>query len=184
MVRIEMKDVEFGYIEGHPVITGVDLTVDGPGLYCIIGPNGVGKSTMIKCINKLSEPQKGTVTIDGRDVREMTFGDVSQIISYVAVSNDEVFRTSVSDVMMVGRRSMRRKTSAKEDVEQVYRVLKLLRIRNLAKRNVDELSAGQRQLVYLARAIVRETPVMILDEPTANLDIKHQIYIAELLRAY
>ena len=184
MTEIILDNVTFGYTEGHPIIQDISLKIDEPGLYCILGPNGVGKSTLIKCVNKILVPTKGTVTIDGKDVMEMSHADISKYIGYVPVSSNEAFAMSVLDTIMVGRYNHRRWGSEKVDLEMVYRAMKLLRIRNLANRNYNALSAGQHQKVSIARGLVQETPVLILDEPTANLDVKYQVYVTELLRAF
>ena len=184
MTEIVLDNVTFGYTEDHPIIQNISLKIDEPGLYCILGPNGVGKSTLVKCVNKILVPTSGTVTIDGIDIMEMSHADISKYIGYVPVSTNEAFAMSVLDTIMVGRYNHRRWGSEHVDLEMVYRAMKLLRIRNLANRNFNALSAGQHQKVSIARGIVQETPVLILDEPTANLDIKYQVYVTELLRAF
>lgn len=184
MTEIVLDNVTFGYSEDHPIIQNISLKIDEPGLYCILGPNGVGKSTLVKCVNKILVPTSGTVTIDGIDIMEMSHSEISKYIGYVPVSTNEAFAMSVLDTIMVGRYNHRRWESEQVDLEMVYRAMKLLRIRNLANRNFNALSAGQHQKVSIARGIVQETPVLILDEPTANLDIKYQVYVIELLRAF
>ena len=178
MTEIILDNVTFGYSEGHPIIQNINLKIDEPGLYCILGPNGVGKSTLVKCVNKILVPTSGKVTIDGIDVEEMTHAEISKYIGYVPVSSNEAFAMSVLDTIMIGRYNHRRWGSEHEDLEMVYRAM------NLANRNYNALSAGQHQKVSIARGIVQETPVLILDEPTANLDVKYQVYVMELLRAF
>jgi len=90
-----MEDVGFGYSGGAQVLNGVNLNLEGPGLYCIIGPNGVGKSTLIKCMNKLLKPTSGAVYIDGTDVSEMRPSEVAKKIGYVPVHTDDVFSMTV-----------------------------------------------------------------------------------------
>ncbi len=184
MPRIELDNVSFGYDPNKLIIRDISLVIDEPGLYCILGPNGVGKSTLVKCVNKILVPTAGTVKIDGIDTAEMTHKEISEHIGYVPVTANEAFAMSVLDTIMVGRYNHRKWGSASVDLEKCYRAMKLLRIRNLANRNYNELSAGQHQKVSIARGIVQETPVLILDEPTANLDVKYQVYVTELLRAF
>ena len=183
MTEIVLENVTFGYTEGHPIIQDINLKIDEPGLYCILGPNGVGKSTLVKCVNKILVPTSGRVTIDGMDIAEMTHAEISKYIGYVPVASNEAFAMSVLDTIMVGRYNHRRWGSESVDLEMVYRAMKLLRIRNLANRNFNALSAGQHQKVSIARGLVQEPEVLILDEPTANLDVKYQVYVMEMLRA-
>ena len=182
-MRIELKDLAYSYgINSPPVIHDINLTIDEPGLYCIVGPNGVGKSTMIKCINKIFKPTKGTVMLDGRDVSEMSLTAVSKIIGYVPVQSQDVFSMPVVDAILLGRQGRSRWRTSDSDLELVSRVMKMMGIEDLSMRGFNELSAGQHQKVAIARGLVQETEVLLLDEPTANLDVKHQVYVAELLR--
>lgn len=183
MTTIEFDKVGFGYTKDSPVISDICFTITKPGLYCILGPNGVGKSTLVKCLCKIVEPTSGRVLIDGRDVAEMTYKEVSTHIGFVPASTNDVFSMSVVDTVLIGRHNKKRWGSAKEDLKLVYKALKLLHIENLAEKNFNQLSAGQHQKVALARGIVQDPEILILDEPTSNLDVKFQVYVAELLKA-
>lgn len=182
MTTIEIKNVDFGYDEGHIVLHGINLDIREPGLYCVVGPNGVGKSTLAKCVSKIVNPLNGEVLINGKDIRHMTHREVSEIVGYVPAFSQDVFSMSVVDTIMIGRHNHRRWGSRKKDLEMVYKAMKIMRIRNLAERRYNELSAGQHQKVSIARGLVQETQILILDEPTANLDVKFQVYVMELLR--
>ncbi len=181
-MRIQMEDVEFGYSGGAQVLNGVNLDLEGPGLYCIIGPNGVGKSTLIKCMNKLLKPTSGAVYIDGTDVSDMRPSEVAKKIGYVPVHTDDVFSMTVFESVMIGRGNKRSWKTSPEDILKVHRILDVFGMGELAERKFNELSAGQHQKVAIARGLVQETEILLLDEPTSNLDIKHQIFVAELLR--
>ncbi|MBR4225733.1 MAG: ABC transporter ATP-binding protein [Candidatus Methanomethylophilaceae archaeon] len=178
---IEIKDLEFGYNPSNPVLKDISHIFDTPEFVCIMGPNGVGKSTLIHCINKILKPTKGVVLIDGRDTREMKLKEVANEIGYVPASSEDSFPLTVVDTVMVGMQNDYRFGVRKEDLEQVYDILKLLSIDHLAMRDFNELSAGQHQKVMLARGLVRSPPVVLLDEPTSNLDIRHQIEVTKIL---
>lgn len=183
MTKIEIDHVSFGYTRGAKVLYDVSLTLEGPGLYCIIGPNGVGKSTLVKCMNRLLTPTEGEVRIDGRSVRDMTMKEIAEVVGYVPASSFDCFSMPVVDAIMVGRHNRQKWKTTERDLEIVNRAMDMLDLGELSMRGYNELSAGQHQRVSLARGLVQETPVLILDEPTANLDVKHQVYVAELLRA-
>ncbi|MCQ2070484.1 MAG: ABC transporter ATP-binding protein, partial [archaeon] len=183
MVRVEFENVDFGYKNGGKVLHDINLDLEGPGLYCIIGPNGVGKSTLIKCINKINKPTAGKVRINGRDISEMKQMEIAHIVGYVPATNWDVFSMPVIDTIMVGRTNKQKWGTRPEDLEIVHRAMAMLDLEDLAMRGFNELSAGQHQRVALARGLVQETEILLLDEPTANLDVKHQVYVTELLKA-
>ena len=182
MSGIEIRDLRFGYRNTREILCGIDLAITEPGLYCILGPNGVGKSTLVKCIDKLLTPSSGTITVDGVDVKEYTIKTISKVISYVPVSTSTVFSMTVLDSILMGRHGKRRWKNSEEDLTVVYKAMKVFGLEDLAMRNTSQLSAGQNQSVALARGLVQDTPIIILDEPTANLDVRHQVFVTELFR--
>lgn len=182
-MKVEFDHVSFGYSSDKQTLHNINLTLDGPGLICIIGPNGVGKSTMVKCINKLLKPTEGTVRIDDVDVSGMSNADVAEKISYVPAMGSDCFSMPVIDAILVGRHNKQKWKTTDKDLRIVYKAMKMLNIEDLAMHGYNELSAGQHQRVSLARGLVQETDIMILDEPTANLDVKHQVYVTQMLRA-
>lgn len=180
---VEFNNVSFGYRNGQTVLHDINLTIDKPGLYCIVGPNGVGKSTLIKLINKIIKPTQGTVTIDGRDVSTMRYKDLAKQIGYVPVRSYDAFSLPVTEAVLMGRSNKGGWRTTSDDLIMVTRALRMMGIEDLAMRGVNELSAGQYQKVSIAKGLVQEPELLILDEPTANLDIKLQVYVSELLRA-
>ncbi|MDO5852822.1 MAG: ABC transporter ATP-binding protein [Thermoplasmata archaeon] len=180
-MEIQLKNLEFGYDPKTPVLKGVSFDFDRPEFVCIMGPNGVGKSTLIHCINKILKPTGGEVLVDGYDVTDMKLKDVAERIGYVPASSEDSFPLTVVDTVMVGLQIDSGFGTSREDLEKVYDVLRLMQIEHLAMRNFDELSAGQHQKVMLARGLVRSPPVVLLDEPTSNLDIRHQLEVTKVL---
>lgn len=181
-MEIELTNLNFGYGNGHQVLHGINLRIDKPGLICIIGPNGVGKSTLVKCINGLLKPISGEIRIDGKLLSEYTPKDIAMMIGYVPASTKDIFSMPVVDAILIGRHNHQKWKTTEKDMEIVERAMKVLGIEHLAMQGYNELSAGQHQKVTLARGLVQETETMILDEPTANLDVRHQVYVAQLLR--
>ena len=182
-MKIELRDVSYAYgANSEPVIHDVNLIMEKPGLYCIVGPNGVGKSTLIKCINRIFKPSKGEVLIDDRDIKDMSLKEISRKVGYVPVQTMDVFSMPVIDAILLGRQTKNGWRATSEDLNIATRVMKMLGIEELSMRSFNQLSAGQHQKVALARGLVQQTGVLMLDEPTANLDVKHQVYVSELLR--
>lgn len=181
-MRIQMENVNFGYGHGAQILHDINLDLNGPGLYCVIGPNGVGKSTMIKCMNKLLTPESGRVLLDGEDIANMTAKKVAEKIGYVPVNSEDVFSMTVFETILIGRGDKSMFRTSSEDIMKVHKIMKALEIEQFADRKFSDLSAGQHQKVAIARGLVQEKEITILDEPTSNLDIKHQMFVAELLR--
>ena len=173
--------VDYSYKSGTQVLHDINLKIYEPGLLCIIGPNGVGKSTMVKCMNKLLIPSKGSVTLDDRNVRSYSLKELSKTIGFVPATSSDNFSMTVIDTVLMGRHPHQKVGSEKNDMHIVYQVLDDLKITHLALRNYNELSAGQHQKVSIARGLAQEPDILILDEPTANLDVRHQVQVIELL---
>ena len=182
MVKVEVKDLDFTFGKGRNVLNGISLMIDKPGLYCIIGPNGVGKSTFVRCLNKIYNVPRNKVFIDGTDINDLSIKDNAKNMSYVPVGGDDTFALSVVDTILVGRHTQQKWRTSEEDMEITYKAMKLMGIEDLAMKRYNELSAGQHQKVAIARGLVQETKFIILDEPTANLDVRYQVYVTELLK--
>ena len=178
---IRIKNVEFSY-SSVPVLNDISLDIDGPCFVSILGPNGVGKSTLIHCINKILQPSSGTVMIDGKDVKDISIKDLAKDVGYVPYSANDTFPLSVVDTVMMGRHPHARWNTLDRDLDIVYDTLRMLGISHLAMRQFNELSAGQQQKVMLARGLVQEPEILLLDEPTSNLDVRHQLDVTKMLK--
>ena len=178
---IRINDMAFSY-SSVPVLNGISLDIKGPGFVSILGPNGVGKSTLIHCINKILQPSSGSVLIDGKDVKGITIKELAKEIGYVPYSANDTFPLTVVDTVMMGRHPHARWNTLDRDLDIVYDTLRMLGISHLAMRQFNELSAGQHQKVMLARGLVQEPEILLLDEPTSNLDIRHQLDVTKMLK--
>lgn len=180
-VRIDIEDLGVSY--GDTCIwKNINLTLSEPGLVSILGPNGVGKSTLMYTINKILEPTEGRVLIDGEDVEEMPFKDIAKNVAYVPQSSGETFAMTVMDTVLMGRYPHSGYTVTKEDLEIAADCLMKVHMGDYAMSMFNELSAGQHQRVMVARGLAQEPELLMLDEPTSNLDIYHQISTMRLLR--
>jgi len=180
-MEIKMDKVDFNYGNGL-VLHQIELLLKKPGLVCIMGPNGVGKSTLIRCINKIISPTGGNLYIDGKDIKELQYKDLAKEMGYVPVSSADAFPMTVFDTVLMGRHPHSGKDTKEEDLEIAYECMERLDVEDLAMRNFNELSSGQRQKVAIARGLAQEPKMLILDEPTSNLDVRYQMVVAGLLR--
>ena len=181
-MRIRFEDMGFSYGGQGKTLNHIDLDLSEPGLVCIIGPNGVGKSTLVKCMNKLLNPTEGHVYMGDVDVRERSFKDLSKVMGYVPANSDDFFPMTVVETVLMGRHPHNNWSYSEDDRRIVYEAMKAMSVEHLAMRNFGELSAGQHQRVMLARGLAQQPEVLILDEPTANLDVRHQLLVTETVR--
>ncbi|WP_400204274.1 ABC transporter ATP-binding protein [Candidatus Methanomassiliicoccus intestinalis] len=179
---IVIENLNFGYTPEKNVLSDINMKIEEPGLYCIIGPNGVGKSTLVRCISKLLQPTSGKILINDKNINEYTIKEMSSVLTYVPIPSASAFPMTVMDTVLLGRHNKHRWKTNDKDILKVNKALKIFGIEDLATRNSNELSAGQYQSVSLARGLVQETKILVLDEPTSNLDIRHQVYVTELFR--
>ncbi len=184
MYHLSMENVEFSYGKnGKLTLNNITIDIRNPQLISIIGPNGVGKSTLIHCMNKILEPTGGVVMVDDVDVKGIKVKDLAKKMGYVPYTSSDTFPLTVIDTILMGRNphsTMR--SDIKEDMKIVKEVLQLMDIVPLALRPFNELSAGQHQRVMLARGLAQEPEILLLDEPTANLDIRHQLDVIRILK--
>ena len=180
-MKLRIDDVDFSY-SSVPVLKDILLELSGPKFVSILGPNGVGKSTLIHCINKILSPTSGNVFIDERNVKDIKIKEMAREVGYVPYSSNDVFPMTVVDTVLMGRHPYSGWGTFDNDLDIVYDTLQMLKISHLAMRPFNELSAGQHQKVILARGLVQEPKILLLDEPTSNLDIKHQLDVTILLK--
>jgi iron complex transport system ATP-binding protein len=182
MTEITLNKLCFSYDPAIPILQDIDLVIDKPELICILGANGAGKSTLMHCMNKLATPTSGDVLLDGRNLKEFHLKDLAKIISFVPHQEDTTFSMSVLDTVLMGRIPHSGSLRTSDDIRIAAENIKLLEMQDFAMHNFDELSAGQHQKVMIARSLTQEPRVMLLDEPTANLDVKYQMLVMRLLR--
>ena len=180
-VKLDLDDLSFSYND-LKVLKDINISLDDPKLISIIGPNGVGKSTLIHCINKILSPTTGCVMVNGIDNKEITYKDLAKIMGYVPYTTSNTFPISVTDAVLMGRHPHSGRNITDNDLRIVFETLEMLDIDDLAERSLNELSAGQLQKVVLAKGIAQQPRVLLLDEPTSNLDIKHQVNVTKLLK--
>lgn len=179
---IKASDIEFGYTGEKIVLKNVGLELNRGEMLGILGPNGSGKTTFIKCLNRILIPNKGTIILDDRELKDYTRREIAQKIGLVPqTSNSEMSSPMVYDVVMMGRKPHATWQMTKDDDEIVWNVMEELDVAHLATHRFDELSSGQSQRVLIARAIAQDAEIFLLDEPTSNLDVKYQMEVMNLI---
>ena len=181
-MKLTINKLSFNYAE-FPVLKDVELEVELGEVLSIVGPNGSGKSTLLKCINRILKTKQNTVLIDGKDASKITIKELSRIMSYVPQSSTSTFPFTVFDVVLMGRAPYIHWNLSDRDTEIVAEMLDFLGISELAMRHYNELSGGEQQKVIIARALAQQPQILLLDEPTSSLDIKHQLEILCILRS-
>jgi len=176
----EVNGINFAY-RSKSVLNNVSFTVNTDDLVSVLGPNGVGKTTLIKCINKVLTPKTGSVLIEGSDLHGISKKDISKYIGYVA-QKSETSKTTVFDSVLLGRKPHFEWDVTEKDIRLAGRVLRLLSLDGLALKYIDEISGGEYQLVQIARVLLQQPKVILLDEPTSSLDLSNQHMIMHLIR--
>ena len=179
MVNITIKSLTFGY-NGSMILDGLNLVVEDSEVLGLVGPNGSGKTTLIKCIDKILKP-KGSILIDGKDIDTVSRTELAKRLGYVPQSSSTPLATTVFDTVLMGRRPHISWRVSDSDLDKVADILGLLHLEYLAMRDFSQLSGGQKQKVLIARALAQEPEVLLLDEPTSSLDMKHQLEVMETI---
>ncbi|MCL6448893.1 MAG: ABC transporter ATP-binding protein [Armatimonadetes bacterium] len=181
MLRVE--NLHFAF-PGFQVLEDISFDVKKGELCALFGPNGSGKTTLLKCVAQLLKYQKGDVYVDEDKINKKSAAELARIISYVPQEHKPPFPYQVKEVVLMGRTPHlgRFFGPSRKDIAVAVRAMDLIGIRYLANRSYTELSGGQRQLVLIARALAQETKVLLLDEPTSNLDFQNQIKIWRIIK--
>ena len=180
---LKCEELSSGY-DGKAVLENLNFEIKEGELWCILGANGIGKSTLFKTILGLLKPVKGKIKFNDKELDKWSRKELAKIVSYVPQSHTPPFPYKVMEVLMMGRNPFQGNLGRvkKEDLDIINETLKKLDIEGLADRIYTQLSGGERQLVLLARAIVQDTPLMILDEPVSNLDFGNRAKVIGHIR--
>ncbi|MGD9779568.1 ABC transporter ATP-binding protein [Methanomethylovorans sp.] len=177
---LEVDGVEFQY-RSKEVLKDIEFHLKRNEILSILGPNGVGKTTLLKCMNAILKPKRGTILIEEEDVLKLEQIEIARLLGYVPQRCDSA-RLTAFDAILLGRMPHMKWNVSTEDVMLVEATIKKLHLEELALRYIDELSGGEVQKVGIARAIAQNPKLLLLDEPTSSLDLKNQLEILNIIR--
>ncbi|HBR09607.1 MAG TPA: ABC transporter [Clostridiales bacterium] len=183
-MSVEVKNLSFAY-GGHAVLRDVSFTADSGAFLSILGPNGVGKSTLFRCVLGLLRGYTGRIVIMGRDAETLSIREMARLVAYIPQHSSPAFNYSVLDIVLMGTTAGLSAFSSPraEDVARAEQALEKIGVAHLRDRCFHRISGGERQLTLIARALAQQAPVLMLDEPTANLDFGNQVLVLAQARA-
>ena len=183
-MKLEAKHLDFGYRDRR-VGSDVSLTLEAGEVLCLLGPNGSGKTTLFKTLLGLLPPQGGQILIDGIDLGLKKREEVARLVSYVPQAHATFFPFTVREVVLMGRTAHLGVFSSpsRRDLEIAQAAIERMRLGGLADSVYTRISGGERQLVLIARALAQDARIIVMDEPTANLDFGNQVRVIEHIQS-
>lgn len=183
-MRLEARNISFGY-DRNKVLKDISIKAGSGELIAFLGPNGVGKSTLFRCFLGFLRPQSGSVLAEGRDVFSYSRKELARQIAYIPQSYSPAFNHTVLDTVLMGITSQIGlfDSPGKKEIEKAREVLRSLGMEGMEERGSMKISGGERQLMLLARALLQDARILIMDEPTANLDYRNSFLVMERVMA-
>ena len=180
---IELKHIQVSYGK-REILHDIDATIAPGRITAVMGPNGCGKTTLLRCIGGLLEPTSGSVGIDGQEVGSYSARALAQKVAFVRQQAQTDFEFSAFETVLMGRNPYQHhlQNESQKDWDIVEQCMKQTNTWHLRLAKPAEMSGGEMQRVMIARALAQQTPVLLMDEPVSNLDIAHQLWIMRLLR--
>ena len=179
---LKVNHLSFSYSKNNNVIDDVSFSLKEGKINVLLGPNGIGKSTILKCVNGILKAQEGEILIFDKNIKEYKNKELARTIAYVEQS-PHIDNLNVYETIMLGRTPYMTFSPSKEDKQIVNKVIEEIGLEDLLHRNISSLSGGERQKVMIALALASNSKILLLDEPTANLDIKNALMIMNLIKS-
>ncbi|MCS7280887.1 MAG: ABC transporter ATP-binding protein [Desulfobacterota bacterium] len=179
-MEILVEGLSFSY-NSRPILENIEFHLDEGEILSILGPNGSGKTTLLKVLASIFAPKKGTVLVDGKELKKISAEERAKILGYVP-QKSEGFDITVFEAVLSGRKPYIGFRVKKEDIEVVEEVIRVMELSELSSRSITRISGGEFQKVIIARALAQRPKVLLLDEPLSHLDLRNQMEIASLIR--
>ncbi len=179
-MSLKVEHISYSY-ERNQVLDDVSFEAEAGEVLALLGPNGIGKTTLLKAFSGIMRPQQGRTFVDGEDILQMPPGQRARLIAYVPQYTANLFPVSVADAVLMGRQPFVRFRPKEEDKRVVFEILEQLELTQFAFRNIEALSGGERQRVFIARALAQEPKLLLLDEPTSSMDIKNMLHTMDMI---
>lgn len=178
---LTVEHLHFRYKSGPAVLKDISFSLDDGQFLAILGNNGVGKSTMLKCFNKILPARQGRIFMNKEDLLQMPSREIAKRVAFVAQSIPDTQMT-VHDIVMLGRRPYMGFSFTENDHRIVHEAMEQLGLLSMRGRFLNQLSGGERQKVILARALAQQPKVLLLDEPTSSLDLQNQYQVLSIVK--
>jgi iron complex transport system ATP-binding protein len=181
---LSASDLAFGYRPDTPVLRGTGLAAESGRLTCILGPNGCGKTTLLRCLMNQLVPSTGRIELKGKAVGEYPARELAHVLAYVPQLPAMTFAFTVTEIVLMGRYAHTglMGMTVDDDLAVSREAMKMTQVEAFADRILPELSGGEAQRVMIARALAQQPEVMLLDEPTSHLDIRNQLMIHRMMQ--
>lgn len=184
-IKLELRNVDCGYTAGQPVLSNVSFTVETGQICCLLGPNGVGKTTLFRTVLGLQKPLAGSILMNGEDTARWSEKRLAQSMAYVSQFHTPPFPYKVKDVVLLGRINsigyFGQPSEMDRDIAEAAMID--MGISHLRDTVYTDISGGERQLVMIARALAQEPQLLVMDEPTANLDYGNMVRVMKKIRS-
>jgi iron complex transport system ATP-binding protein len=180
-MKLRIENLEFSY-PSVPVLKDICMELHSGTIVSIVGRNGAGKSTLLKCMIRILQSYKGIILLDGQSIESMKNKEIARKMAYLPQTGEHDFPVTVFDMVLMGRYPYIAWSLDEHDKDYVWQILEMMGLQELAIRDFRHISGGQQQQVLIARALAQQADVFLLDEPTSNLDIRHQLEVMEVIK--
>jgi iron complex transport system ATP-binding protein len=181
---LKVQGLSFSYHRDKEVLKDISFQLDRHDILCLLGPNGTGKTTMLRCLLSLNKIKRGSIEIDGVDLTKASARERAEMVAYVPQASEMAFPYESFEVVLMGRIAHLPTggNPTARDKAIAYEVMERLGITHLIHKDFNRMSGGEKQMILVARALVQQSRILVMDEPTANLDYSNQVKILQVIR--